>query len=356
MEQTSTTRYTLITSSEGDSRSDLDTFATRRKTQVYQRASTVLFALVLLCLTGVVSWRYAASQGGGTSSACATPVTRREWRALTETEQLHYLDAVQCLRTQPSVIGMNHSLYDDFPYIHSKIGNYSHGTMDFLLWHRHFLHIYEIMLKEKCMYTGHATYWDWALDWEDLTQAPIWDSTHGFGGNGNTSAAKSVAYGHCVTSGPFAHLSALYYAGAAQKHCLSRGFLTDLEETRPIRNLISPQAVQQVLDEADFEGFYTRLEFKGHNAIPALVRGDFFEVTAPYDPVFFLHHGQLDRLWWMWQAADPDNRVRKLLGRKGAGGREDEELSRVLDFGDLAPGIAVEQILNTEAEVLCYVY
>jgi tyrosinase len=85
-----------------------------------------------------------------------------------------------------------------------------------------------------------------------------------------------------VTSGPFAHLSALYYGGTAHKHCLSRGFLTNLEEVRPIRHLISPNAVQKVLDETSFEGFYTRLEFKGHNAIPALVRGDFYEVTAPY--------------------------------------------------------------------------
>ena len=30
--------------------------------------------------------------------------------------------------------------------------------------------------------------------------------------------------------------------------------------------------------------------------------------------MFFLHHGQLDRLWWMWQVADPENRVRKLPG------------------------------------------
>lgn len=74
------------------------------------------------------------------------------------------------------------------------------------------------------------------------------------------------------------------------------------------------------------------------------------------DPVFFLHHGQLDRLWWMWQAEDPENRVRKLSGNKGAGGTGDDELSRVLDFGGLAPGVAVEQILSTEAEILCYVY
>jgi hypothetical protein len=58
----------------------------------------------------------------------------------------------------------------------------------------------------------------------------------------------------------------------------------------------------------------------------------------------------------MWQAADPENRVRKLSGKKEAGGKEEDELSRVLDFGDLAPGVAVEQILSTEAEVLCYIY
>jgi hypothetical protein len=56
---------------------------------------------------------------------CPNPVIRREWRTLGKNEQIEYLEAVNCLRTLNSKIGMNHSLYDDFPFIHSRVGNYS---------------------------------------------------------------------------------------------------------------------------------------------------------------------------------------------------------------------------------------
>ena len=57
-------------------------------------------------------------------NTCTTPPIRREWREISKMEQLAYLDAVSCLREKPSPIVHNGSLYDDFPYIHSRVGNY----------------------------------------------------------------------------------------------------------------------------------------------------------------------------------------------------------------------------------------
>lgn len=56
--------------------------------------------------------------------ACANPSIRREWRSLGQSDQLQYIAAVQCLRDKPSQLGLNQTLYDDFPWIHSRIGNY----------------------------------------------------------------------------------------------------------------------------------------------------------------------------------------------------------------------------------------
>ena len=58
------------------------------------------------------------------SSACVEPVIRREWRTLSLEERAEYIDAVQCTRKLPSKIGMHQTLYDDFPWVHSRIGNY----------------------------------------------------------------------------------------------------------------------------------------------------------------------------------------------------------------------------------------
>jgi len=35
---------------------------------------------------------------------------------------------------------------------------------------------------------------------------------------------------------------------------------------------------------------------------------------SPGDPIFFLHHAWLDRLWWTWQSQDPANRLNEIGG------------------------------------------
>jgi tyrosinase len=35
---------------------------------------------------------------------------------------------------------------------------------------------------------------------------------------------------------------------------------------------------------------------------------------SPGDPVFFLHHAWLDRLWWLWQSQDPETRLAEVGG------------------------------------------
>ena len=126
------------------------------------------------------------------------------------------------------------------------------------------------------------SYWDWTLDWEDLRQAPVWDTTYGFGGNGNSSAKKSVAFGHCLTEGPFANLELLHYGSTnrTHRHCLSRGFLPH-EEAQRYAALNSPEYIERILRVVDYEEFFSELEFNSHNAIPGFVRGDFYDVTAP---------------------------------------------------------------------------
>lgn len=37
--------------------------------------------------------------------------------------------------------------------------------------------------------------------------------------------------------------------------------------------------------------------------------------ASPGDPLFFLHHTNLDRLWWQWQSADLPARLEQMGGR-----------------------------------------
>lgn len=53
--------------------------------------------------------------------------------------------------------------------------------------------------------------------------------------------------------------------------------------------------------------------------IPPLAtqKQDFY--ASPGDPLFYLHHAMLDRVWWIWQMQDPENRVNAMVTRDLSG-------------------------------------
>ena len=59
------------------------------------------------------------------SLLCKDSKLRQEWRTLDRSEQAEYIAAVNCLRDSPSSLGLDQTLYHDFPLIHSQVGNYS---------------------------------------------------------------------------------------------------------------------------------------------------------------------------------------------------------------------------------------
>ena len=215
---------------------------------------------------------------------CPKPHLRREWRSLSSAEKESYISAVQCLKTIPSQLGLNQTIYDDFPWVHKHYGEYSHDAAPFLAWHRYFIHVYERTLQQRCDYTGHLAYWDWTLDWENITMAPIWDSGTGFGGNGNTSQGPAVFKAYCVTEGPFAHLQVPYFETIHQPHCLLRGFDENLTG---FRNALRPESLQKLLLSDDYESLNLGLENGPHIAIPKSINGDFSLHTAPFGTNFF---------------------------------------------------------------------
>jgi hypothetical protein len=57
-------------------------------------------------------------------SKCIDPPQRIEWRKLEPAQQKSYIDAVLCLKTKPSRIGLK-SLFDDFPHVHFRLAGSS---------------------------------------------------------------------------------------------------------------------------------------------------------------------------------------------------------------------------------------
>jgi tyrosinase len=129
--------------------------------------------------------------------------------------------------------------------------------------------------------TNLLRFWDWQLDWQNLTNAPIWDDEHGFGTSGVAEKSKSaILNGHCVVNGPFKDFVIPYLDTQETPHCLSRGFAQG-KELQKQAEMVSPNEIESLLALHSYDAFNLGLEHGPHLAIPRFVRGDFLLLTAP---------------------------------------------------------------------------
>jgi len=99
---------------------------------------------------------------------------------------------------------------------------------------------------------------------------------------------------------------------------------------------------------------------------------DFF--TSPGDPLFFLHHAMLDRVWWIWQMQDPEMRLNAIatvdmtsmndtiaqFGPKSKGGKVSQNPDEiVIDLGWTAPPaklLDMTEALGGLGGKFCHIY
>ena len=82
--------------------------------------------------------------------------------------------------------------------------------------------------------------------------------------------------------------------------------------------------------------------------------------SSTTDPLFFMHHGQIDRLWAVWQSYD-ESRLHDIGGPVRPDGTGIVQLSSSLDLSSFeAPSITARQIMDTVNKdgtgILCYKY
>ncbi|KAH8678672.1 hypothetical protein BGZ60DRAFT_525419 [Tricladium varicosporioides] len=295
-------------------------------------------------------------------ATCTNPVKRKEWSAATAAERASYTKAVLCLATKPSRIGLATTLYDDFAWVHNKLNLRIHGVAQFLPWHRYFISVYEQALKD-CGYTGNAMYWNWAADSAAPASAKVWSPVDGFGGNGNLTLTDTFT--HCITNGPFTSLRPAYYNNDTIPHCILRDFMPAIPQASPpLQEMLGFAYTQAIVDEisttnTNFGTFHGELESRPHGAVHAGIAqgdGDMGPITSPNDPIFFLHHTMVDRVWWLWQQADPTNRLNDFSGTEFGG--VTATLDDVMPMLGLATDRKVRDFMSTGvgASTLCYTY
>lgn len=83
-----------------------------------------VLAVVAISVCAYIHWPTQDHTQPPTEHGCDAITLRKEWRTLTLSQKHEYISAVQCLKTRPSKLNLNHSLYDDFPWVHSRVGEY----------------------------------------------------------------------------------------------------------------------------------------------------------------------------------------------------------------------------------------
>lgn len=216
------------------------------------------------------------------AAATAAPVIRhrKDQAALTPTERLQFVDALTKLNHQANP--QTPSIFGSVVAIHSSMDHDMHampmppvdptgsiGQQRFLPWHRVYLYVLEQRLRQIHPDVT-IPYWDWTKPGEQ--HVPGWLI-------GVTPTVLIPAPGPgsvAVTRHPGTHAQlAADVAG-----------------------------IGGVVAAATYTAFATGLEGI-HNSVHGWVGGNTgtmsFLDRAPADPIFWMHHANIDRLWAVWQ-------------------------------------------------------
>ncbi|KAI5856888.1 hypothetical protein BZA05DRAFT_347983 [Tricharina praecox] len=327
------------------------------------------------------------------SAVCKNPRVRKEWRSLSISERKQYLNAVVCMTKKPSKAPANLTLgvvsrFDDFNAVHimSSDGLVQgtggvHMVGFFLAWHRLFTWSYETALRDECGYTGAQPYWDWRIDADSgvpMAEWEIYNPSHGFGGNGDFVLEQNVTAswpylagqtgGGCVNDGPFKDTVMNVGPGSTlthNPHCLRRGLNPDTIPWLTSARVAIAQAKADFLSyDAAVQGAQDMNPADGiqlfHGSGHYIHGGDSTDfISSSTEPIFYLHHAFLDKLYWEWQMMNPTVRLSEIGGVR-IPFHPDSGPVALTDILDMKfaykSGVEIKKVMNIRNGELCYTY
>lgn len=264
-----------------------------------------------------------------------------------------------------------------------------HFTGQFLPWHRWYVYAFEQSLKTKCGYNGVSPYWDWTIDAPDFFESSFWkdsDAASGLGGWGDSNADFSVTDGGLNK----------FHISYPSPHILRRNFTlrpyspafipwlnaSDIEANSTftaakVEGLLSTSAGDYKNFQAVLEGF-----FGPHSSVHLIMGGDLGGTCpknapsnctrgptwSPNEPLFFMHHAMIDKIWFDWQLRNPTNAQSFFGGSVQAlesldrytqypnGAPPYLDLNSAIPADGLFPEVTIGDVMNTTSGILCYVY
>ncbi|MFJ4806800.1 tyrosinase MelC2 [Streptomyces murinus] len=231
---------------------------------------------------------------------------RKNQATLTATEKRNFVEALLTLKRNGG--------YDTFVEVHNQFimndaddsERVGHRSPSFLPWHRTFLIRFEQELQ-KINPAVTLPYWDWTAD--RTLSASLWASDF-LGGTGRSRDGQ-------VMDGPFAYSTGNWPMNVrVDSRPFLRRSLGDWDVSLPTRAETDSVLAMSTYDMAPWnsasDGFRNHLEgWRGvnlHNRVHVWVGGHMATGASPNDPVFWLHHCFVDKLWSDWQRRHPSAR------------------------------------------------
>jgi tyrosinase len=234
---------------------------------------------------------------------------RKNQDTLSKDEINAFVYAVQQLK-QTYEDGSSIDVYDEFVQLHQDaMQNHAiHDGTVFFPWHREFLDLFERYLQTIDP-TVTIPYWDWTVD--NQTTSSLWSDKF-LGGDGDPTDNG------IVKTGPFRQGQwTLVFDGPDLRRALGVAVASlptaDQEQTAlAIEHYDTPPYDTGSDRATSFRNYMAgwnspTLEPEEHNRVHNWVGGSMLTEASPNDPVFWLVHANLDRIWAAWQASHTDD-------------------------------------------------
>jgi uncharacterized protein YegL len=255
---------------------------------------------------------------------------RKNVKDLSAAEKAKFIQAVLALKNAtPSQIpaattdGAT-SRWDDYVWLHRQVMHGAHRGAAFLPWHREFLRIVEQDIRNAVSDPNLAIpYWDWTT--ARSSADPGWPFTDDFMGGLGEAGTRIVRTGPFRTNADGSSEWALHIVDAEPAPELRRRAVAESTGgiVLPTATLVLNGLAVTPYDSAPFNehgtpptpaqmnvSYRKTNEYRFHNpphpwvggGAPNFTTGGSMSFMAsPNDPIFFLHHCNIDRLWAVWQ-------------------------------------------------------
>ncbi|KAI8840440.1 hypothetical protein BJ741DRAFT_597318 [Chytriomyces cf. hyalinus JEL632] len=254
------------------------------------------------------------------TGACSSTTNRKDLRDLSDTDKATFFKALETLRTIPSLLGRENR-YQDYVVFHGIGQAWYHFKALFLPWHRLFL----LQLEQDIQFITDnpafsLPYWGWATDTGSWwTPAAKILTPQAFGTTGINNA------NYCVTDGLISKWTATDAACIKRLYPLDGGNLNVMTPSVLLNDqyMMAITQINPLTNAAykSYDDFRWAMEFP-HNMVHASIGGYVFSgvvngqqtwtmghmmnvPSAINDPLFFLHHANMERYFAYFQDLNP---------------------------------------------------